>query len=641
MNPKTIPRRTHRGTTTHRFVALSTLAALSSVECGWIDPDTPTSAYSTRPLPLGTGNTVFYPYNQSENWHKTGIPRNPNATIVKDDVFELVMSDEFNVPGRNFTDGHDPKWTALNKNDYTNEALHFYSHDEATTNEDGELVVTARAKRTVIVGTNDVTQGRSRVQKNFTSAMIQSWNKFCITGGIIEIEATLPGDSKIGGLWPSLWLLGNLSRHTYVATSNHMWPFANPSACQKDLKDKQLFNACMSSVHYGLIPEMGRGAPEIDIFEIQAGDIKAGEGSFSTMTVGQPYLSASYQLAPGRDKRPHGGYWPGPDEWYREMLYGKDTSPNINFYGAYNHFSHGSTKDSYWSDAISFNRQINEKYFGKGGTSHVYRLEWELPDQEKGEKGHLRWFVDGNLILSLYGESLESSGRGTEISSEPSSIVINTAISSNWGFNNKCDGQMCPCEVFDCLSKNYQHTCGFSTGFCDMVESDSPPEFKINSIRVYQNPNDEKQKVGCSTPERPTATYIKAFQDKFKEPEDDVPLRPVENGGGKCDRVAASTSEIGPRTCGGAERGACAEDETCDCVDGWTGPFCLVPAGYDDVSWHEDPTISFHGPSHFSVVLSVVLVVVACALVVLNTRSVGGDARGEESAPLVARGGAR
>lgn len=33
--------------------------------------------------------------------------------------------------------------------------------------------------------------------------MIQSWNKFCITGGIVEFSAKLPGDPTVGGLWPA------------------------------------------------------------------------------------------------------------------------------------------------------------------------------------------------------------------------------------------------------------------------------------------------------------------------------------------------------------------------------------------------------------------------------------------------------
>jgi len=42
------------------------------------------------------------------------------------------------------------------------------------------------------------------------------------------------------------------------------------------------------------------------------------------------------------------------------------------------------------------------------------------------------------------------------------------------------------------------------------------PKLKVNYIRVYQDKSDPKQKVGCSTPERPTRKYIIANQNKFK-----------------------------------------------------------------------------------------------------------------------------
>lgn len=76
--------------------------------------------------------------------------------------------------------------------------------------------------------------------KNYTSGMIQSWNKFCFTGGILEMSIELPGEVDSGGkiiakindisgigtmfltmtfvtsgLWPAAWLMGNLARATF------------------------------------------------------------------------------------------------------------------------------------------------------------------------------------------------------------------------------------------------------------------------------------------------------------------------------------------------------------------------------------------------------------------------------------------
>ena len=41
-------------------------------------------------------------------------------------TYDLVFSDEFNIAGRSFADGADPRWTAINKDDYTNDALQYY-----------------------------------------------------------------------------------------------------------------------------------------------------------------------------------------------------------------------------------------------------------------------------------------------------------------------------------------------------------------------------------------------------------------------------------------------------------------------------------------------------------------------------------
>lgn len=119
------------------------------------------------------------------------------------------------------------------------------------------------------------------------------------------------------------------------------------------LEVSQRISACLKSIHWQLKPETVRGAPEIDVFEIQSGDVLAGQGEFTKMTVGQPYYSASYQFAPDRNYRPKKGEWPLANNWYREMWYGNDTSANIIFYGNYNHFLLSTRLQNYWHDAIS------------------------------------------------------------------------------------------------------------------------------------------------------------------------------------------------------------------------------------------------------------------------------------------------
>lgn len=73
---------------------------------------------------------------------------------------------------------------------------------------------------------------------------------------------------------------------------------------------------------------------------------------------------------------------------------------------------------------------------------------------------------------------------------------------------------MCPCKTYNC-NGGFQETCGFSEGFCDMMKA--PAEYLINWVRVYQDKDDPKQKVGCSTKERPTRTFIEAHRKKYMQ----------------------------------------------------------------------------------------------------------------------------
>ena len=82
---------------------------------------------------------------------------------------------------------------------------------------------------------------------------------------------------------------------------------------------------------------------------------------------------------------------------------------NIGFYGSYNHFvgDPHPEKSDYWSDAVSFNRQLDESHFN---SSHTYRLEWDVPTDKKD--GYLHWFLDGKLVLAINGTGIRNGGTG-------------------------------------------------------------------------------------------------------------------------------------------------------------------------------------------------------------------------------------
>ena len=187
---------------------------------GWIDPDTPEEFMTTQPFTVVPGS-IPKDHKKKNSTNSTTLPPSPSPTEMPSPyptstpgTFQLVFSDEFNVPSRTFEDGTDPRWTALEKNDYTNDALHYYAAANAVTDDDGRLVITTEAKDTDVVGFDDVHGQKTRVTKHFRSAMLQTWNKFCFTGGIVEAEVELPGKANVGGLWPAFWLLGNLGRAT-------------------------------------------------------------------------------------------------------------------------------------------------------------------------------------------------------------------------------------------------------------------------------------------------------------------------------------------------------------------------------------------------------------------------------------------
>jgi beta-glucan synthesis-associated protein KRE6 len=154
--------------------------AFSKENSPWIDPDSPIDVRVIKSFP------------------------SLDFTNDQEREFDLVFSDEFEIDGRTMHDGRDPRWTALHQDDLTNNPLHWYSQDAVKTS-NGVLNITMDIHPETFTY---YTSGKDRIRsinitKEFRSGMVQSWNKFCFIGGIIEISAKLPGDPKTGGLWPA------------------------------------------------------------------------------------------------------------------------------------------------------------------------------------------------------------------------------------------------------------------------------------------------------------------------------------------------------------------------------------------------------------------------------------------------------
>ena len=187
----------------------------------------------------------------------------------------------------------------------TNEALHYYRPENVRTS-NGVLQILTNLKSNYYKAFDEDTHKYYADAKHIQSGMVQGWNKFCMTGGIIEISAKLPGDPSTGGLWPALWMLGNLARATYVGSSNYIWPYSY-NQCDEKNRLSQKISACSKVGHFGMEQGVGRGSPEIDILEAMMGSPEA----LPSTNITRPYFSTSLQIAPGLEGiRPNLGKLP-------------------------------------------------------------------------------------------------------------------------------------------------------------------------------------------------------------------------------------------------------------------------------------------------------------------------------------------
>ena len=243
---------------------------ISVVQSSWIDEDTPSHLRTTK-------------------------------SLIDGSTYHLVMSDEFNVPNRTFTDGHDPTWTALDKSDDDYSAsgggsLHFYNSTMVSTTPDGMLTIQSILGETTWSHLDIVEKKNVEKTTYFKSGMVQSWDKFCFTGGIVEVDVILPGEPDIGGLWPAVWILGNLGRATYEASTNNLWPWSYDK-CDRPKQESQSISACNKANHFGLNVNQGRGATEIDILELMGGDSGGKALPATSPPIQLPYADLTLQVS--------------------------------------------------------------------------------------------------------------------------------------------------------------------------------------------------------------------------------------------------------------------------------------------------------------------------------------------------------
>lgn len=241
--------------------------------------------------------------------------------------------------------------------------------------------------------------------------MLQSWNKLCFKGGVLEVSASLAGPGGKPGLWPGIWTLGNLARPGHLATSDGVWPYSydncdagiTPNQSSPDglsfLPGQRLSQCtCVDEDHPSL--GVGRGAPEIDALE----------GSVDG-TLGLGVVSQSSQVAPY-------DVWYTPDYDYLQIYNSSVTTMNTWCGGPFQQAISGiTTLNNKWYDGEFFQKYAFEYTPGKG-------------------TGGITWFVGDEPTFSMKGEATRQNGNvgPRDVSREPMSIILNLGLSNNWAY---------------------------------------------------------------------------------------------------------------------------------------------------------------------------------------------------------------
>ena len=343
--------------------------------------------------------------------------------------YELVFSDEFNLPGRTFWPGDDPFWEAGNfwygatfdYEWYTPEAI-VTAHDPLINS--GVLQITLE---------EEIEHGQF-----FRSGMLQSWNKFCFQGGYIETSVLFPGESMTQGYWPGFWLMGNLGRPGFPASNDGMWPYVyeecdvgimpnqtqeggkSPSSALKGSTDNKQISilpgmrlpscTCPGEDHPGPKNNVARMAPEVDILELQV--MVPDEGSFA---------SQSYQVAPFDYKY----------NWDR----------NESAYEIYNDRHSASQKNSWkgsnLQEAMSVVNRVPATAFENASKPEYTKIGVEyVPDFDNSGEGYITWYINGTRSWTLRPGALSpdsTTGIGKRIfPKEPMSIIMNLGIADGF-----------------------------------------------------------------------------------------------------------------------------------------------------------------------------------------------------------------
>ncbi|KAF9160276.1 hypothetical protein DFQ26_005706 [Actinomortierella ambigua] len=191
--------------------------------------------------------------------------------------WHLAFSDEFNRDGRSFEPGQDPHWEAveLPTNDQSSSSpLENYARNAVTT-KGGHLEIQ--------LSREEVSHSRRRKRQHaeralpqykYTSGMLQSWNKLCFQGGILE--ARYGYKATMDGMWPYSYSVceAETMRRLNNSESKAAAAAAPSPPSGAALEPPQRLSACLRRRSKDSpSPGVGRGAPQIDLLEVYHGKL--------------------------------------------------------------------------------------------------------------------------------------------------------------------------------------------------------------------------------------------------------------------------------------------------------------------------------------------------------------------------------
>lgn len=428
---------------------------------------------------LGGTNATGQVPNITGNYGLIDLDTPDSAMTIKSytsgEEFVLVFSDEFNTDGRTFYPGDDPYWEAVDIHYWGTNDLEWYDAGQPIT-KNGALQLTLES----------VSNPLDNHNLSYRSGMIQSWNKFCFTGGLVQASVTLPGSNSVSGLWPAVWAMGNLGRAGYGGTLDGMWPYSYDS-CDVGTFPNQTYPGkstplaavengdpnnnnvlsylpgqrlsactCPGESHPGPVNSdgsyVGRSVPEIDVFEALIGP-DGGQVSLSAQWA--PY-NAAY-------------------EWL-------NTSSNLIIYNTTNTALNTYIGGAYQQTTSSLSSTNQDCYELGTKCFATYGFEY----QPGFDNAYITWINDGQPAWTLrapgMGPDTQTEISARQISVEPMYLIANLGLSENFAPIN-----------LNLLT--------------------FPATMSIDWIRVYQ-PKDAVN-IGCDPPDYPTAQYIETYQDVY------------------------------------------------------------------------------------------------------------------------------